>query len=367
MDRARDRCSSTPSLRPRRNGRSVIRSTSWAVDDLIAMDPKDANAWVLRGNAEEPEVWGRGQFGGVESIAFYETALHCDPNNLAAHHFLAHSYENIGAYALAAEHARRYAAAARGVPHAQHMYGHVLPRLGRWKDALAQFEKADRLHRAYFQKEGIPPEDDWHFGHNLQLLGTVQLRLGHDKEAERAFREAYDLDMRGRFDGLYASPLIEYLLLRGRNDDALAAAEKIRARNLADRSHDRRRAWRRGPRRPRAFGRCAKALEQAKAAQKEFVAHMEHSAFEAGAPILADVYVETLEGELEIRGRDAAAGEQRRSSSSPIGCPRAPGSTPGRSASSASSASPPMRVAPAIPSSRKALLQRVHRIDPEVK
>ncbi|MBI3302895.1 MAG: hypothetical protein HYZ72_12590, partial [Deltaproteobacteria bacterium] len=90
-----------------------------AIDALIAMDPDDPHAWVLRGNAEEAGAWGRGQAGGVGSIAYYEAALRRDPENLAAHHFLVHSYENIGRHATAAEHGRAYAAAAAGVPHAQ--------------------------------------------------------------------------------------------------------------------------------------------------------------------------------------------------------------------------------------------------------
>ena len=42
-----------------------------AIDELIAMDPDDPHAWVLRGNAEEGRASGRGQGGGVGSIAYY--------------------------------------------------------------------------------------------------------------------------------------------------------------------------------------------------------------------------------------------------------------------------------------------------------
>ena len=96
-----------------------------ALDGLVALDPTDPHAWVLRGNAEEPGAWGRGQAGGVGSIAFYESALGREPTHLGAHHFLAHSYENIGQHAASVEHARRYATAAPGVGPAAIRFGHV--------------------------------------------------------------------------------------------------------------------------------------------------------------------------------------------------------------------------------------------------
>lgn len=197
-----------------------------AVEELVALDPDDPHAWVLRGNAEEPGAWGRGQRGGVGSIAFYEVALRRDPDHLGAHHFLVHSYENVGRYEEAAAHGRIYAGAAPGVPHAQHMLGHVLPRLGLWEEARRQFEEADRLERAYYESQGIAPAEDWHHGHNLSVLGTVALRLGDEPAAERRFREAYALDS----ELPNCAPWVEYLLLRGRNEAALEAAAACEAR-----------------------------------------------------------------------------------------------------------------------------------------
>jgi tetratricopeptide (TPR) repeat protein len=149
-----------------------------ALDKALGTYPDDAELWILRGNAEEPGPWGRGQFGSAASIAFYETALVRSPGHLGAHHYLVHSFENIGHHAEAAEHGKIYAGASPGVAHAQHMYGHVLPRLGRWNEAMEQFEKADAIEEAYAKTEGMRPGDDWHHLHNLQLLGYTYLRLG---------------------------------------------------------------------------------------------------------------------------------------------------------------------------------------------
>jgi len=200
-----------------------------ALDAALASYPDDAELWILRGNAEEPGPWGRGQFGGAASIAFYETALVRSPGHLGAHHYLVHSFENIAHPAEAAEHGRIYADSSPGVAHAQHMLGHVLPRLGRWEEALVQFRKADAIEEAYAESLRLRPGDDWHHLHNLQLLGYTCLRLGRLDEAEAAFRRAFDTPARLPYRGTPQASLAEYYLLRGRLDEALAVSRALQA------------------------------------------------------------------------------------------------------------------------------------------
>ncbi len=200
-----------------------------ALDAALAQYPEDAELWILRGNAEEPGPWGRGQFGGAASIAFYETALVRSPGHLGAHHYLVHSFENIGHHAEAADHAKIYAQSSPGVAHAQHMYGHVLPRLGRWQEALVQFEKADAIEVAYARAEKIRPGDDWHHIHNLQLLGYTYLRLGKLADAERTFQRAFDTPARLPYRGTPQASLGELALLAGRPEEALAIGRALQA------------------------------------------------------------------------------------------------------------------------------------------
>jgi len=280
-----------------------------AIEALIARDPADAHAWVLRGNAEEHGAWGRGQYGHVASIAFYESALRRDPHHLGAYHFLTHSYENVGRYAEAAAHAQVYAEAAHGVPHAQHMYGHVLPRLGRWEEALVQFEKADRLERAAYAALDVAPEEDWHHHHNLHLLGLIHLRLGHEADAARLFREAYGLDTRGQFGGGSAAPWIEYLLLRGRFDEALAAAREAEARTAVMAGLV---GAALGGQALVALGRtdeAKQALERAKDRYEALLAASADTYYEPFAPRYAGPFIKTLEMEIELRGPNAAEAE----------------------------------------------------------
>jgi tetratricopeptide (TPR) repeat protein len=198
-----------------------------SLDRALAAFPEDAELWIWRGNAEEPGPWGRGQFGEAPSISFYEAALARSPGHFGAIHFLVHSYENIGQAARAADFGKLYAAAAPRVAHAQHMYGHVLPRLGRWEEALAQFEKADAIEERYAREEKLRPGDDWHHAHNLQLLGYTYLRLGRAAEAEKTFRRLAATPIRDPLREWQHASLAEFLLLTGRAPEALAAAAKL--------------------------------------------------------------------------------------------------------------------------------------------
>jgi len=197
------------------------------IEAAIAAYPDDAELWILRGNAEEPGPWGRGQRGGVGSIAFYRTALVCSPGHFGAEHYLVHSYENVGRHREAADFGKRYAEAAPSVAHAQHMYAHVLPRLGRWEEARQQLEKADAIERRYAQEERLRPGDDWHHVHNLQLLAFTYLRLGRMEEAETTLRRAYETPIRIDAMASQHASLPEFLLLRGRVEEALATSRRM--------------------------------------------------------------------------------------------------------------------------------------------
>ncbi len=155
-----------------------------ALDAAIAAYPDDPALLLLRGNAEEPLASGRGQSGAESSISFYQRALKLDPDCFAAHHFLIHSYENLNRIEEALKEGEIYARMAPDVPHARHMYGHDLRRVGRINDALAEFLKAYELETAYYKRENIPARYDWHHQHNLDLLSTSYQYRGQMKTAK---------------------------------------------------------------------------------------------------------------------------------------------------------------------------------------
>ena len=200
------------------------------LDRAVAATPYDPDLLVLRGNAAAPAADGWGQAGGEEAIRWYRRALTVAPDFPPAHHYLTHALENLGRGIEALDHARAYARLAPAIPHAHHMVAHVAPRAGCWHEALAELEEADRLHREAFAAENLPPESDWHFGHNLRVLATVELHLGLDAEAERHFAESFAIPYHGRRAGFYCLSWGEYLLSRGRFAQAGEVAARCSAR-----------------------------------------------------------------------------------------------------------------------------------------
>ncbi|MGH9774472.1 MAG: tetratricopeptide repeat protein [Candidatus Acidiferrales bacterium] len=198
-----------------------------AITEAITANPSDPWLWILRGFSDEGSPFAHGQGGGTDTLAFYETALSLAPDNFAPHHYLAHTFENLGRTNDALEQSRDYAQLAPNIPHAHHMYGHSLRRAGRTDEAIAEFVKADSLENAYYQTEHIPAKYDWHHAHNLTLLALSYEAIGQMKSAEKTFREAFSLPTYTDMADFNRRAWPEFLLNRGRSEEALAAAQEL--------------------------------------------------------------------------------------------------------------------------------------------
>jgi tetratricopeptide (TPR) repeat protein len=194
------------------------------LDDAIAAFPADVELVLERGVAESADVQDRGQGSVPGSITFYERVLAIDRDNFAAHHYLTHAYENAGRIEEALAHGAVYARSAPDVPHALHMYGHDLRRVGRVAEAIAQFEAADRSAVKAFASDGLKPETDWHYEHNLDLLGTSYQHAGQIQRADAALRTAFWLPTANVVQGVNKRQWLLFLRARGRVDDALQTA-----------------------------------------------------------------------------------------------------------------------------------------------
>jgi tetratricopeptide (TPR) repeat protein len=198
-----------------------------ALDAAIAAHPKDVELLLARGMAETPDPAERGQGSTAASATYYERALTIAPDAFAAHHYLTHAYENTGRQKEALDHSAAYARLVKQVPHAQHMHGHNLRREGRIHEAIAQFEIADRLHREYIKQERIPGEYDWHFEHNLGLLGTSLQYVGQMKRAETVLETAFLLPTGLLVQAYNKREWPMFLRARGRHQEAEAAAKML--------------------------------------------------------------------------------------------------------------------------------------------
>lgn len=195
-----------------------------ALHDALAVEPNDVELLLLRGHAEEATAAGRGQRGNEATARYYRKVLEVSPDDFAAHHYLIHTYEGLGRIDDALVHGAAYARLAPQVPHAHHMYGHDLRRVGRVDEAIAAFVRTYELEKAYFAAESIGAGLDWHHGHNLDLLSTAYQHQGRMQLAERHMRESHALPSVVDHREFNLKEWPGFLLSRGRNEEALAAA-----------------------------------------------------------------------------------------------------------------------------------------------
>jgi len=269
-----------------------------AIYDALMTNPSDPGLWILRGFADEGPGAGHGQGGDVDSIAFYQTALALSPDNSAAHHFLVHSFENIGRTQEALEHSEAYLRLATSIPHAHHMRGHELRRAGRIDEAIQEFRTADELENAYYRSERISPEYDWHHAHNLGLLALCYQLLGQMKAAEQLLRESFSLPAYSDFAEFSRREWPEFLLHRGRAREALDTSQAlVKSRSAMGRfaGHT-------------LVGRALLAMNRLEEARGELDLAERELKLISTDPDRFLAYTESLRAELLLRGKKWAEG-----------------------------------------------------------
>ena len=211
------------------NPRDAARLTAYrqVLDAAIAAFPADVELLLKRGMAESADPADRGQGSVAGSVPFFERALKASPNHFAARHYLAHAAENAGRVADALAHAAAFSTQAAEIPHARHMHGHELRRSGRPVEAIVEFEAADRLQRAYFTREKVAPELDWHFPHNLDLLAASYQYVGQMRKAEPLLKQSFALPSSLLVQVVNKREWPAFLLARNRPSEAFEAAKVL--------------------------------------------------------------------------------------------------------------------------------------------
>ena len=200
-----------------------------ALDEALAEFPADVELWLQRGVAEASNAGDRGQGSPMSAVSFYMKALALAPDHFAAHHYLTHAYENGGRTQDALTHGAAYARLAPDVPHARHMHGHDLRRVGRIREAILEFEAADRLEAAFFASEQVSPDNDWHYEHNLELMGTSYQYTGQLRRAAPLLEKAFGPPTANLVQAVNKRQWPAFLRAHGELDRALAAARVLGA------------------------------------------------------------------------------------------------------------------------------------------
>ena len=198
-----------------------------SIDEAIKANPRDPWLLVQRGLAEEASPYTHGQASGASSLVYYKRALAIDPSNLAAFHYEIHAHENLGDVKAALDESASYARLAYAIPHAHHMRGHELMRMGRTEEAIQEFQKTNELEENHYHTEKIPAQYDWHHAHNLQLMALNYELLGEMSKAEQLLRQAFALPASTEFLAYNRRAWPEFLIGRGRYEEALAACREL--------------------------------------------------------------------------------------------------------------------------------------------
>jgi len=111
--------------------------------------------------------------------------------------------------------------------HAQHMYGNDLQKVNRNAEAVAEFRKAEQIEETYYREEHVETRYDWHHIHNLDLMSISHAFMGQMKDAEALWREAFATPAVSGLWEAYQAKWPEFLIERGRADEALRAAQKL--------------------------------------------------------------------------------------------------------------------------------------------
>ena len=126
-------------------------------------------------------------FAAQERAAeLFEAVYEKDPQHPGALHYLIHADDDPVHAERGLEVARKYAAAAPGVPHALHMPSHIFSRLGFWEDSARTNENAWRTSERDVSLAREPGSlRDFH---SLTYLHYAYLQLGRYRDARRLTR-----------------------------------------------------------------------------------------------------------------------------------------------------------------------------------
>jgi tetratricopeptide (TPR) repeat protein len=119
-----------------------------------------------------------------KAAALLEPVWAEQPDHPGVVHYLIHSYDTPVLAESGLKAARRYAAIAPAVPHAQHMPSHIFTRLGLWQESIDSNLVGHRIAAAYAAETLGPGGYDTETVHTLDYLAYAYLQTGQDKAAK---------------------------------------------------------------------------------------------------------------------------------------------------------------------------------------
>jgi len=153
-----------------------------AMNDLLAMFPKDKHLLYLAGN------WLMGENGDEHALGFLERALALDKNYPAALNDAAYVYARTRQFSKAFSTMDRYVVVLPNEPNPHDSYGELLRMAGHFDDALAHYRMALKVEPSFTSSQaGIAD--------TFALMGNqAQARIEYDKAIAQALNNADRID-----------------------------------------------------------------------------------------------------------------------------------------------------------------------------
>jgi tetratricopeptide (TPR) repeat protein len=123
------------------------------------------------------------------AAAILETVGREQPDHPGVLHYLIHSYDAPPLAEAGLKAARRYAAVAPEVPHAQHMPSHIFTRLGLWQESIGSNLIGHRVAFAYAQETIGVGAYDQETMHTMDYLAYAYLQTAQDGAAKGVLDE----------------------------------------------------------------------------------------------------------------------------------------------------------------------------------
>lgn len=145
-------------------------------------DDVDARALLALNSMKGYDSDGRPREGALYSESILQNILTAYPNNAAANHYWIHAMEDSSRPEAALHSADILKTLAPNSGHMVHMPGHIYWRVGDYERARQAFLDSTHVDEAYMASQGIKPEEDWNYAHNLAYLIAASVESGRYRE-----------------------------------------------------------------------------------------------------------------------------------------------------------------------------------------
>jgi tetratricopeptide (TPR) repeat protein len=145
-------------------------------------DDIDAQAFLALALMNGYDTDGHPRDTTLYSQSILRNLLAAYPDNAAANHYWIHAVEDSQRPEAALHSAEILKSLAPGSGHMVHMPGHIYWRVGDYEKARQAFLDSVHVDEAYMKAQGIKPEEDWNYAHNLAYLIAACAESGRYRE-----------------------------------------------------------------------------------------------------------------------------------------------------------------------------------------